>query len=61
MLGHFGRAGGTVETDGVDAKGFTVNVTPVSDPMSMVPVSVVESGHDVGTVMLRISLQPSSP
>ncbi|MCW5107864.1 hypothetical protein PA07A_2246 [Cutibacterium acnes P07A] len=47
--------------DGVDAKGFTVNVTPVSDPMSMVPVSVVESGHDVGTVMLRISLQPSSP
>ncbi|MES9219859.1 hypothetical protein ABEQ84_03280 [Cutibacterium acnes] len=47
--------------DGVDAKGFTVNVTPVSDPMSMVPVSVVESGHDVGTVMLRIPLQPSSP
>lgn len=34
--------------DGVDAKGFTVNVTPVSDPMSMVPVSVVDSGNDVG-------------
>ncbi|GAE71192.1 hypothetical protein JCM18916_495 [Cutibacterium acnes JCM 18916] len=25
-----------VVIDGVDAKGFTVNVTPVSDPMSMV-------------------------
>ena len=34
--------------DGANAKGFTVKAAPVSDPMSMVPVSVVDSGNDVG-------------
>jgi len=34
--------------DGANAKGFAVKAAPVSDPMSMVPVSVVDSGNDVG-------------